>query len=289
MDAPCIAVLMASHNRCEKTLAALEALERQRDLPPGTSVRVHLVDAASTDGTPQRIAERFPDVDVVSVGPDVFWGEGMRIAAGRSVRPGLPPFTHHLWLNDDVRLGDDALSLLLDTADEVGGKAVVVGAVHSTDGGRTTYSGLRHTDRPWWHPYQHDLMMVEPSGRPEPCDTHHGNVVLVPRQVRDRVGDIDRRFWHNMGDYDHGFRARRAGMGPFVAPRHVGACDTNPPLSGSKEPGIGAREALRRVTSRRELPCRAWWVYCARHLWPWAPVLMCSPYIKTFLRAMRSR
>ncbi|MGW5433704.1 glycosyltransferase family 2 protein [Streptomyces sp. NPDC004059] len=288
MDAPCIAVLTTCHNRCEKTLSALESLERQRDLPPGTSVRVHLVDAASTDGTPQRVAERFPHVEVTTVGSDVFWGEGMRIAARRSLHPSLPPLTHQLWLNDDVQLADDALSLLLDTAHKVGGKAVVVGAVRSFDGTRTTYSGLRHTDRPWWHPYQHNLVVIEPTGRPEPCDTHHGNVVLVPRAVRDHVGDIDRRFRHTMGDYDHGFRVRRAGMGVFVAPRHVGACDTNPPLTGSDEPGIGVREALRRVTSRRALPCLAWWVYCARHLWPWAPVLMFSPYIKTVLRALRS-
>ncbi|MER6071476.1 glycosyltransferase family 2 protein [Streptomyces sp. NPDC001817] len=289
MDAPCIAVLITCHNRRDKTLAALESLEHQRDLPPGTSVRVHLVDSASTDGTAQHVAERFPDVDVTNVGDDVFWGEGMRIASQSSLAPHLPPWTHQLWLNDDVVLADDALAMLLDTDHKVGGDAVVVGPVHSFDRTRTTYSGLRHCGRPRWHPYQHDLVMVEPTGRPEPADTHHGNVVLVPRQVFDHVGHIDRRFRHSMGDYDHGYRVRQAGLRVLVAPRHAGACDDNPPLTGSKEPGIGVREALRRVTSRRELPCRAWWVYCARHMGPYAPVLMFSPYVKTALRAMRSQ
>ncbi|MGW0766154.1 glycosyltransferase family 2 protein [Streptomyces sp. NPDC002676] len=287
MAAPRIAVLMACHNRQRKTLAALESLERQRDLPPGTSVRAHVVDAASTDGTPQRIAERFPDVEVTAVGPDVFWGEAMRIAGHRSLHSSLPRWTHQLWLNDDVELADDALTTLLGTAHEVGPEAVVVGAVRSVDGSRTTYGGLRRGGLPWWHPRGRGLLLVEPTGRPEPCDTYNGNVVLVPRSVWDRIGGIDRRFRHGMGDYDHGLRARKAGIGAFLAPRHVGTCDRNPLLTGSREPGIGVREALRRVTSRRELPFDSWRVYCTRHLWPWAPLLMCSPYLKTAARAWR--
>ncbi|WP_437441571.1 hypothetical protein [Streptomyces cavourensis] len=49
------------------------------------------------------------------------------------------------------------------------------------------------------------------------------------------------------------------------------------------------REALRRVTSVRELPPRQWWVYCLRHTWPWAPLLMVSPYARTAARATIGR
>jgi GT2 family glycosyltransferase len=110
-------------------------------------------------------------------------------------------------------------------------------------------------------------------------------VVLLPRAVWERVGDIDEVFRHGMGDYDHGLRARRAGTPAYVTPRHVGSCDYGPPLTGSREPGIGVREALRRVTSQRELPPRQWWIYCLRHSWPWAPLLLFSPYAKTAARA----
>ncbi|OAH09607.1 glycosyltransferase family 2 protein [Streptomyces jeddahensis] len=285
MEAARIAVLMTSHNRREKTLTALAALRRQRGLPPGTALSVHLVDAGSSDGTARAVAERFPDVDVTTVGTDVFWGEGMRLAGHSSDRPDLPPCTHRLWLNDDVTLDDDAVAELLATADRLPAPAVVVGAVRASDGSRTTYSGRRRT-RPRWHPRSHDFALVEPTGRPEPCDTFNGNVVLVPRAAYDRLGDIDRRFRHSMGDYDYGLRARRAGIPVHVTPRHVGVCDTNPPGTGSREPGIGVREALRRVTSRRELPLAAWWSYCNRHLWPWAPVWMVSPYLLTAARAL---
>ncbi|WSJ91197.1 glycosyltransferase [Streptomyces sp. NBC_01304] len=271
-----LAVLMTSHNRCETTLSAIEALDRQSGLPEGTAVDIYLVDAGSSDGTPDAVRRLHPGVHLMSVGSDVFWGQGMRIASRNSRGAGSPHFTHQLWLNDDVELATDALAHLLVTAEQVGEDAVVVGAVHARgDHGHTTYSGRRGRA----------LHLVEPTGRPEPCDTYNGNVVLIPRAVRERVGDIDRRFRHGMGDYDHGFRARKAGVPAYVAPRHVGACDTNPPLTGSHEPGIGVREALRRVTSVRELPTRAWWAYCLRHGWPWAPVHMVSPYVRTVVRA----
>ncbi|WP_106976597.1 glycosyltransferase family 2 protein [Streptomyces sp. NRRL B-24484] len=283
-----IAVLMTCHNRAPKTLAALASLRDQRGLPAGTVLSVHLVDAGSTDGTARAVAEHFPDVEVVTVGQDVFWGEGMRTASRRSRHGALPAWDHQLWLNDDVRLTADAVADLLATAERTGGRAVVVGALHSSDGARTTYSGRRRT-LPRWHPRSHVFVLVDPTGAPEPCDTCNGNVVLVPRRVRDRLGDIDRRFRHSMGDFDYGLRARRAGIPLYVTPRYVGACDTNPPLSGSREPGIGVREALRRLVSQRELPPRQWWAFCHRHLWPWAPLLMVAPYARTALAAALDR
>ena len=279
---------MTCHNRREKTLAALGSLRGQRGLPDGTVISVHLVDSASTDGTAHAVAERYPDVDLVTVGQDVYWGEGMRLAGRRSRRAAGPAWHHQLWLNDDVELADDAVAGLLETAARIGGGAIVVGPVRSSDSARTTYSGRRRA-RPRWHPRWHAFDLVEPTGDLEPCDTLNGNVVLVPRAVGDRLGEIDRRFKHSMGDFDYGLRARRAGIPVYLAARHVGICDANPPRTGSREPGIGVREALRRLTSQRELPPRQWWAYCRRHLWPWAPVLMVWPYARTTLRAAAER
>ncbi len=276
MVQPLVAVLMTSHNRRATTLSALAALDRQCGLPAGTTVHTYLVDAGSTDGTPEAVRRHHPDVRLMGVGDDVFWGRGMRIASRNSRSADGSSFTHQLWLNDDVRLDDDALGHLL-TISRQEPEAIVVGAVH--DGERTTYSGRRGRA----------LELVEPTGRLEPCTTYNGNVVLIPRAARDLVGDIDKRFPHGMGDYDHGLRARKAGVPALVAPRHVGRCRANPPLSGSREPGIGVREALRRVTSVRELPPRAWWVYCLRHGWPWTPVHMVSPYVRVAVRALAAR
>ena len=288
VDALRIAVLMTCHNRREKTLAALDSLHNQQKLPEGTVISVHLVDAASSDGTAHAVAERFPDVDVTEVGPEVYWGAGMRLADQRSRLAMAPDWQHQMWLNDDVELAEDAVAALLETAERAGGGAIVVGPVRSSDGAHTTYSGRRRS-RPRWHPQWHAFDLVEPTGHLESCDTLNGNVVLVPREVSDRLGAIDRRFKHSMGDFDYGLRARRAGIPVYLAARHVGTCDANPMGTGSRESGIGVREALRRLTSQRELPPRQWWAYCRRHLWPWAPLLMVWPYARTTVRAAAER
>jgi GT2 family glycosyltransferase len=271
-----VAVLMTSHNRRATTLAALDALEAQRGLPPGTRVRVHLVDAGSTDGTVQAVRLSHPGVQVTVVGSDVYWGQGMRLASRNSRAAGIPEPTHQLWLDDDVRLVPDALAHLLDVSAEFDEEAVVVGAVRHE--GVTTHSGRRRHGRA--------LALVEPAGGPEPCDTYDGAVVLLPWAVRERVGDIDKVFRHGMGDYDHGFRARRAGVAAYVAPRHVGDRPAGPAPYASREPGIGVREALRRRVSQPELPVWQWWVYCWRHAGVRAPVLMVSPYVVTVARAV---
>ncbi|MEU2408075.1 glycosyltransferase family 2 protein [Streptomyces rubiginosohelvolus] len=287
-----LAVLMTSHDRRARTLSALRALEEQRGLPTRTTLGVHLVDTGSTDGTPEAVRLRHPAVEVMSVGADVSRNQALRIASRNSRSggggggpldgtPGGPShaWTHQLWLDDGVELFRDALATLLRTSEAAGSDAVVVGAVRNAYGD-TVYSGRRG-----W-----SLTLVEPGAhRPERCDTYDGRVVLVPRAVYDLVGDPDKVFRHRMGDYDHGRRARRAGVAAFVAPGHAGECVDGPAAPGSREPGIGVREALRRVTSVRELPPRQWWVYCLRHTWPWAPYLMVSPYARTAARATVGR
>ncbi|KFK88298.1 glucosyl transferase [Streptomyces sp. JS01] len=287
-----LAVLMTSHDRRARTLSALRALEEQRGLPAWTTLGVHLVDTGSTDGTPEAVRRCHPAVEVMSVGADVSRNQALRIASRNSRSggggggplggtPGGPShaWTHQLWLDDGVELFRDSLATLLRTSEAAGSDAVVVGAVRNAYGD-TVYSGRRGRS----------LTLVEPGAhRPERCDTYDGRVVLVPRAVYDLVGDPDKVFRHRMGDYDHGRRARRAGVAAFVAPGHAGECVDGPAAPGSREPGIGVREALRRVTSVRELPPRQWWVYCLRHTWPWAPYLMVSPYARTAARATVGR
>ncbi|NUV38654.1 glycosyltransferase, partial [Streptomyces sp. KAI-27] len=78
--APVVAVLMTSRDRRRQILRALDALADQRSLPPGTALRVHLVDAGSRDGTAEAVRAAHPEVEVHRAGPRVRWGEGIRMA-----------------------------------------------------------------------------------------------------------------------------------------------------------------------------------------------------------------
>lgn len=274
-----VAVLMTCHNRRDTTLAALASLQAQADLPAGTTVTVHLVDAGSTDGTAAAVRAAFPGTDVVAAGPDVYWGTGTYLAAARAT-----PTANVLWLNDDVVLDPGALAVLLRTAIPLDRPVVAVGAMRSGDGTRTTYGGYRVV-RARLRPASLEPLEPHPN-RPMPCDTCNGNAVLVTPAARRLLGEVDPVFPHRMGDVDYGLRARRAGIQLLLAPGHVGRCDDRPSRATgtSAEPGIGPRTALRRLTSVREQPLGPWWLYCRRHLGLWAPLIFCSPYIRAVLR-----
>ncbi|WP_329318654.1 glycosyltransferase family 2 protein [Streptomyces sp. NBC_01262] len=275
-----IAVLMTCHNRKNQTLSALASLHAQTGLPDGITISVHLVDAGSTDGTATAVRSAFPDTDVISAGPDVFWGTGTSIAGAKADRD-----AHVLWLNDDVLLDPQALCALLRTAAPLQRPVVVAGATRSSDGALTTYSGFRLVRARLRAP---GLELLEPDPcQPQSCETCNGNVVLVTAAARHILGEVDRAFPHRMGDCDYGLRARQAGIPVLLAPGHLGVCDNHPPQArgSSSEAGIGPFTALRRRASVREQPPGPWWRYCRRHLGPWAPLYFCSPYVTAMLRS----
>ena len=103
-----VAAVMAAYNRRELTLACLRSLEAQQ--VPGVEQDVFVLDDASSDGTSQAIAEQFPQVNVLRGDGHLYWNGGMRRAFGAAIER---DYDHYLWMNDDTRLDDGALAVLL--------------------------------------------------------------------------------------------------------------------------------------------------------------------------------
>lgn len=263
------AVLLTTHERRDSTLACLEQVARQTR----SSARLHvvLVDAGSTDGTPDAVRAAFPDVEVLDRSADLFWNAGMRVAFAHAH---AQRHDAYLWLNDDTLLDEDAVGRLEATW---GGKppsessAIVVGATRDPVTGAVTYGGVRRPDglrRLRWD-------RVEPGDAPRPVETMNGNCVLVPSPVADAVGNLDPQFSHGMGDYDYGLRARRKGFAVVLAPGTVGTCEVNP----RRELGtIGT--SWRDAVSVKGLPPREWAAFARRWAGPAWPVYFASPYLR---------
>jgi GT2 family glycosyltransferase len=267
-----VAAVMAAYNRRELTLACLCSLRGQR--VPGVTLDAFVLDDASTDGTSEAIAEQFPEVTVLHGDGKQYWNGGMRRAFGAAI---TRDYDYYLWMNDDTRLDDGALAVLLDAErcvrERGAAAAIVAGSTRHPDTGELTYGGVVRVSR--WRPLRHEL--VEPSDLPRPCDTMNGNATLVSRAVVRRVGNIDPAFVQQMGDFDYGLRARRAGCSVWVAPGTVGTCASHPARRPGERP-LG--EELRQLWSIKELTPRSWAVFCRRwagRLWP---LYWLSPYVR---------
>lgn len=268
-----VAVLLTCHDRRSETLACLAALAAQLTT---ASLRVHLVDAGSRDGTADEVERRFPDVTVLRRGRELYWNSGMRAAWEHARSEHVDAY---LWLNDDTHLDSDALERMLAIHTEEPG-AIVVGAVRDPTTGAVTYSGVERPDprRPL------AFRRVRPGDVPRAVETMNGNCVLVPRAVVDRIGLLDAVFTHGMGDFDYGLRARAAGFEVLLAPGTMGTCAANAP---SDERTVG--EELDHLRGPKGLPPREWRVFAQRWAGPLWPLYFVSPYARRLVRRARGR
>ena len=205
-----LAVLMTCHNRKEKTINCLKNLFSQI-IPSGVTFEVFLVDDGSSDGTGKEVKEQFSEVHVIEGDGNLFWNRGMLLAWERALN--RSECTHALWLNDDTMLNKDALSVLIGCSKRHPG-AIVVGSVEDSEG-VISYGG-----------YQVKNVLLKPDKEELPCCLFNGNVVLVPKEVSDRIGLLDKKFSHAMGDFEYGRRATRNGIHCYVTPI-IGQCNRN--------------------------------------------------------------
>lgn len=219
-----IAVLLTVFNRKEKTI---QCLERLYDILPldGYHVDVYLTDDGCTDGTPEAVAELFPQVNVIHAKGDLFWNRGMWTAWDTAAKS--MDYDFYLWLNDDTFVYESMLKELTDSAVETNEKAIIIGATESADHAAITYGGrLKNGDIP------------KPNGNLMEVDYFNGNIVLIPRSAYKVLGNLDYYFTHSKGDFDYGMRAKKADIAMYQCGNVLGECDEHPTLDKWCNPDV---------------------------------------------------
>lgn len=209
-----IAVLLTVHNRKAKTLECLQQLYAQLPLD-AYQVNVYLTDDGCTDGTPEAVRQQFPQVHIIHGDGNLFWNRGMYIAWQEAAKE---DYDFYLWLNDDTLLLPNALKSLLANSQSKLNRAIIVAANRANKEEKVTYSGHNKNGK------------ITPNGSLQPCNTFNGNCVLIPRYVYQKLGNLDWKFRHAIGDLDYGYRAKRAGIEMYVSSEYLGICDNNPKL-----------------------------------------------------------
>lgn len=204
-----VSVLLTCHNRKEKTLTCLRKLFEQDT--EGFVFDVFLVNDGCTDGTAEAVREEFPQIYIIQGDGTLFWNRGMLLAWKTALKESNCDAV--LWLNDDTMLNSGALSFLISCAGRHSG-AIIVGSVADRDG-MLSYGG-----------YQVLNVLLKPEKSEMQCSLFNGNVVLVPKEVSDKIGLLDCKFSHAMGDFEYGRRACGNGIECFVTPV-IGQCDRN--------------------------------------------------------------
>lgn len=272
MEQKTIAVLIASHNRCEKTVTCLRSLFLQ-DVPTNYLVHVYLVDDGSTDGTKQAITSKFPDVHLLDGDGSLYWCGGMRKAWLAALQQ---DHDFYLLLNDDVNLYDHALGDLILAYESISQRdrpeLIVSGTLKDPISDQRSYGGAVGwpNERP-----------IEPDSYFREIDVCAGNLLLVPRCVVHLLGILDSRFTHAMADYDYTLRAKKKGARLFLAKGYQGYCEANIGIAWAN-PTLSLRQRWKLLHSPKGPPPYQYLIFAFRHKRKRA---MFS-FIKIYLRVM---
>lgn len=216
-----IAVLLTCFNRREKTLKCLENLFAQTSLDE-IEFEVFLTDDNSSDGTLKAVEERFPSVNLLKGSGTLFWAGGMR-NSWTAARNSEVDFDYYLLLNDDTNIFEDTLSKVVKSNLAMKNKNqkanVTIGTTTDSEDGKFTYGGFK-----LYSPNKLKHVLVNSVSQEMECDFGCANIMLVPKEVVDKIGILSDRFVHGIADFDYTLRAKKANFDVWVAPGVIGNC-----------------------------------------------------------------
>lgn len=223
-----IAILLTVFNRKEKTLKCLERLFAQIPIK-GYAIDVFMTDDGCTDGTPAAVSECFPQVHIIKGDGNLFWNRGMWTAWEYASKE--KEYDFYLWLNDDSFLFDGAIIHLIESSISHNNDAIIVGATVDTVTKRIQTYGGRVNE-----------LLVPCEGFDLECEHFNGNIVLIPYSVFRILGNLDYNLVHALGDFDYGWRAKKAGIKMYQCGFYLGTCDTHSQISKWCNPKVPFKE-----------------------------------------------
>ncbi|MDB5007292.1 MAG: hypothetical protein JWQ84_2035 [Mucilaginibacter sp.] len=269
-----IAVLLATFNRKEKTLACLRSLYDQK-FSWAIKLDVFLTDDCSSDGTTDAVKKEFPSVKIFNGTGSLFWAGGMRNSWKEAIKT-HPDF--YLLLNDDTLLENFALDNLLgyynSSQSEV--PAICIGSTLDKDNGKISYGGQKLVNK---HSVQ--CFNIYSDNEYVECDMANANIMLVPDKIVKTIGILSEDYTHSIADFDYTLRARKAGFKVIVAPGFIGTCvdDHGKNWKSSNNP---LKERIKYLKSPKGLAYKEYLHFIKLHF----PLHLPAAFIKLWMKTL---
>jgi GT2 family glycosyltransferase len=269
-----IAVLLATFNRKLQTLSCLERVYAQH-LPVGTELSIFMTDDDSSDGTAEAVSECYPEVNLFKGTGNLFWAGGMRNSWKEALKVNPDYF---LLLNDDTLLVDNAIDKLLSYYDSHGHQpsAITIGSTFDVTRNEISYGGrkLYNQNKIPSYPVFSETGYLE-------CDLANANIMLVPKEIVQRLGMLSDRYTHSIADFDYTLTAKKAGFNNIVVPGVLGNCidDHGNNWKSSK---ISLRDRIRYLKSPKGLAYHEYLGFIKLHF----PFHVPEAFIKLWMKTL---
>lgn len=218
-----IAVLVTCFNRKEKTLKSIACLyDAANQSNDPVEITVYLTDDASTDGTSQAIKNVYPEVEILKGSGTLYWSGGMR-NSWKEAMASNNDYDFYLLLNDDTNMAENAFDELFATHEwclqNYHQPGIYVAYTANPDTGKVSYGAKIVTNY-----LLYSVKDVPMSTTPQLCDLGNANIMLVPKEVVQKIGILGEGYIHGKGDYDYTLRARKMNIPVLTTSSICGTC-----------------------------------------------------------------
>lgn len=268
---PKIVVLLTCYNRKQKTINAINSLENNNEKIDFSFI---VVDDNSSDGTTEALKE-IDNVTVISGNGKLFYSGGMRLAMQEIVsRDNV--FDYVLLINDDVDFYEGAIEYLAKKQND----NIWIGPTCDSRG-QLSYGGILKKSK--FRPKYEKVKAEKENGLN--CDTFNANCVLIPWVCFVRLGIINEKYSHSLGDFDYGFEAGRKGIRLKVSNQFVGECENNSIEGTWNDKSLNRKQRLKLKESPKGLPRKEWFFYLKRNYnFLTAVIYSILPYIRILVK-----
>lgn len=213
-----VSIILLTRNTCRQTREAIESVISSAD---ALSKHIHVVDNGSTDETSSSLPVSFPEVHYIRMERNVGFARGVNLAA-REAKGDLL-----LLLNSDARLAPDALRLAVDWM-RLNPACGIAGAQLFHVDGRKQNSIANFPSLATELLNKFLLRALWPKQFPgkeqeyrDPVEVESviGAFFLVRREVWEKLGGMDERFFFFLEETDFCLRARQAGFSTMHLPQ----------------------------------------------------------------------
>lgn len=265
-------VIFTCFNRREKTISAMKSLV---ELNPTIKFHFIVVDDNSSDGTVEAIQLLNYDVHIIQGTGQLYWCGGMRVGIDYYLKNSEN--MDCLLINDDVEFIPNAIEKMISLQN--GREDIVVVGATCDGKGNFTYGLRKHRDTKsiWLNP-------VLPNTEEISGDTMNANCVLISKKVMLKVGNMDSKYSHSLGDYDLGFKLNREGYTLISSSEYVGICEENGFENSWRNPKISRIQRLKKKESPKGSPHREWYYFLRKNYGVWIAIkYSLTPYVKILL------
>lgn len=228
-----IAVLLTCFNRKDKTLSCLSSLYQALNVYNDNNenkieLSLFLTDDGCTDGTGDAVRNNFSekDITILQGTGNLFWAGGMRFAWKEALKR-HNEWDFYLLLNDDTDLLENLFEELLNTHKYCLDNYKQDGVYSGITSSKTNHEKMTYGGDVWKNKFLGTSVRLKPNGKPQLCDITNANILLVSKEVVDKIGIFWDGYIHSHADNDYSAKARKNNIPVLITANFCGRCDND--------------------------------------------------------------